>query len=229
MKAIILAAGKATRLLPLTKDTPQSLLKVGSKTIIEKQIETLKKAGVTNIIVITGYLAENLESYCQKLKTKTIFNPFYAVSGMALTLWVAKQELEEDIIILYSDILFEPQIVQSLTHTKVDICIAIKKDGLRVEAEKVVEKAGKIVSLSKASTSKENGEFIGMAKFTKNSGKILTTLLEKAARANLNSSLMQILNQLIEQGETIHACDIKDTKFIDIDFPDDLKKAEKLF
>ena len=101
MKTIILAAGKATRLLPLTKDIPQCLLEVNNKTILERQVGTLKKAGIDDIIVITGYLSDKIEKLEKELGIKTFFNPFYDVSGMALTLWVAKRELENGFIFLY--------------------------------------------------------------------------------------------------------------------------------
>ena len=67
MKAIILAAGKATRLLPLTKDTPQCMLKIGKKTILERQIELIKSSGIDDITVITGHLSEKVENLCKKL------------------------------------------------------------------------------------------------------------------------------------------------------------------
>ena len=93
MKTIILAAGKSPRMLPLTKDTNKCLLKVGSKTILEHQLDTLKAAGLTDITVITGFQPEKMENACKEAGVKTSFNPFYTVSGMSLGLWVAKEEL----------------------------------------------------------------------------------------------------------------------------------------
>jgi len=142
MKSIILAAGKATRLLPLTKDTPQCMLKVGKKTILERQIELIKKSGIDDITVITGYLSEKVENLCKKLGIKTLFNPFYEVSGTALTLWVIKEELKEGFVLLYSDVIFELKTIDDLLKNKGDICLAIKKDGSREEAEKVIENNG---------------------------------------------------------------------------------------
>jgi len=63
MKAIILAAGRATRLLPLTKENPQCLLKIGTKTILEKQIDYIKKAGIeVDANFILGHPFETIES-----------------------------------------------------------------------------------------------------------------------------------------------------------------------
>ena len=63
MKAVILAAGKATRLLPLTKDTPQSLLKIKDKTILEMQLSTLTKCGVNDFTIVSGYLGDKIEDF----------------------------------------------------------------------------------------------------------------------------------------------------------------------
>jgi choline kinase len=229
MKTIIIAAGKATRLLPLTKDTPHCLLKVGGKAILDKLVEYIKKSGVSDITVITGHLSEKVERYCKSIGVKTLFNPFYDVSGMALTLWVAKDELKEGFIMLYSDVLFDPKIMSSLLKNKGDICLAIKKDGLREEAEKVVEKDGLIKDVSKVSKEKENGEFIGIAKFSDLGAKKFIEELDNIAKADLGASFIYVVDNLIKKGEKIAAYDIGAAQFIDIDFPDDLEKAEKLF
>lgn len=230
MKAIILAAGKATRLLPLTKDVPQCMLKVGKKTILELQIESLKKAGVEDIIVITGCLSEKLEKFCSKLEIKTLFSPFYEVSGMALSLWVVKDALKNEFIFLYSDVLFEPRIIKELLRNKGDVCLVIKKEIPREEAEKVIEKEEVIKSASKAITGGENGEFIGIAKFSSTGTERLIKELEEIARTDLNASFIKVIDSLIKKREIIvTSCNIKNAQFIDIDFPKDLEKAEKLF
>ncbi len=226
MKAIILAAGKATRLLPLTKEKPQCLLKVGKKTILERQIEYLKKAGIKNITIITGYLAEKIEKFS---KEKTSFNPFYNISGMAMTLWVVKEDLKEGFIFLYSDILFDSKVIDGLLKNMGDICLAIKEDGLREEAEKVIEDKGSIKNVSKIKLEGENGEFVGIAKFSKKGAKKLIEELNRIAKENLNASFVDVINGLIKKGDKIGAYDIGDSLFMDIDFPEDLKKAEALF
>jgi len=227
MKAIILAAGKATRLLPLTKDTPQCLLKIRDKTILEHQLGILNKAGIKGISVICGYMADKVEALCNKLRVKFLFNPFYEVSGTALTLWVAREELKDGFIFLYSDILFDPKVIKGLLGNKGDICLAIKKSGLREEAEKIIEENGVIKSVTKIEMEGENGEFIGIAKFSESGTKKLVEELYEAAKTNINTRFIQIIDNLIKKGEPVTAYDIKGTNFIDIDFPDDLERAKE--
>ena len=168
MKFIILSAGRSPRLLPLTKDVPQSMIKVGQKTILERQIEILRKAGIKaeDIFVVTGYMSEKLKKFCTELKIKTLFNPFYDVSGIALSLWEAKEHLKQDFIFMYADILFDQEAIQGLLETKEDMCLAIKRNRPREEAEKVLEERGVIKEISKSISTQGSVEFIGIAKFS---------------------------------------------------------------
>jgi len=227
MKTIILAAGRAPRLLPLTKESPQCLLEVKGKTILERQVETLKKAGVKDIVVVCGYLADKVEAACKKLGVKSVLNPFYDVSGMAMTLWVGKEELKEGFLLIYSDILFDSEIVSNLLQQKCEICLAVKKDSLREEAEKVVEKNGAVESVSKERLPRENAEFIGMAKFSAAGAEKIVRELEEMAKEGLGGTMIETIDRLIKKGASVTAFDIKQGKFVDIDFPEDLKRAEK--
>lgn len=229
MKAIILAARRAPRLLPLTEGTPQCMLKMGKKTILEMQVEKVRKAGVKDIVVIVGYLSEKLEKFCKELGVRTLFNPFYGVSGMALALWVAKEELKGDFIFFYSDVMFDDKVVSGLLENKRDICLAVKKDGLREEAEKVIEKEGLIKDISKSSFSEQNGEFIGLAKFSASGAKRLVKGLDSMAREDLNAYFIKVIDSMIAKGEMIDFYDVGDARYVDIDFPEDLKRAEKIF
>ena len=229
MKAIILAAGKATRLLPLTKNMPQCMLKLGQKTILEIQVQNIKKAGIKDIVLVTGYLSAKLENFCKKLGVSTLFNPFYEVSGMALSLWIAKEELKTDCIVLYSDVLFDSKIITGLLEQKGDICLAIKKNGLREEAEKVIEINGIIKNMSKTQFDEANGEFIGIAKFFGKGIEKLLNELRNVAKINLNTSFIELLDNLIKKDEIVMSYDIQNSQFIDVDFPKDLEKAEQLF
>lgn len=231
MKVIILSAGKSTRLLPLTKDIHQSLLMVGGKTIIERQIESLAGAGVkiNDIIVVTGYLSQKLEKLCQASGIKTLFNPFYNISGTSASLWAAKSETEDGFMFCYSDILFDQEIIKGLLNNSSETCLAIKKDGLRTESERVVEEGGTAKRISKAKLEKENSEFVGIAKFSKTGGKKIVHELENALRENIETSFIEVIDRLIKSGETVTTYDIGDSRFVDIDFSEDLTKAAELF
>lgn len=88
-KAIIVAAGLGSRLGDLTKDIPKSLLKIGKDTIIERNINTLKKNGIEDIGIVVGYKKEKIMELLGDGYTY-IFNPFYENTNNMASLWFAK-------------------------------------------------------------------------------------------------------------------------------------------
>lgn len=113
MKAIILAAGLGSRLLPLTADRPKCLVPVGGRTILEHQLEALNGAGVHDVTVVGGYCFERLAAFVDALpargRPKLIFNPFYAVSSSIGSVWAARQLLGGRFVLLNGDTVHEPQ------------------------------------------------------------------------------------------------------------------------
>ena len=231
MKTIILSAGKSTRLQPLTKNTPQSLLRVGQKTIIEKQIDGLVQADIKkeDILVITGHLSDKLEKFCSGLGVETIFDPFYDVSGIAASLWSIRSEEKKGFLFLYSDVLFDPLIVKDLLAKNGDICLALKKDNPRAEAEKVINEAGFIKEIGKTKLEMANSEFIGIAKFSSIGAEKFIKATEGLLKKSLAVSFINVVNSLIQKGEIVTACDVGNSRFVDIDFPSDLERAIKFF
>lgn len=124
MKAIILAAGQGTRLKKYTQDLPKGMLSFMGKTIIERQIELYRKSGIGKIIVVTGFASEKI-SYPDVTYYK---NEEYASTNMVESLLTARDEFNEDIIVSYSDILFEERILKKMMVSPEDFVAAVDKD-----------------------------------------------------------------------------------------------------
>jgi choline kinase len=229
MKAIIMAAGRATRMLPLTKDKPKCILEIKGKKILQHQIDVLKKCGVKNIVVITGHEAEKIEKEYGK-ELNYVFNPFYNVSGMLITLWTARNELDDDILLMYSDILFNEKIIKKILDCEGDIALAVDTSTVDKEAEKVIIENGLILEISKTNfdVKQADAEYIGLAKFSKKGAKILIKEMERAVRKNINTYFIETIKNIINKNIKIMACDITGEKWIDIDFPEDLERAKNL-
>lgn len=99
MNAIILAAGKGTRLLPLTLSTPKPLLPVNGIPIIEQQIQYLLDKGITEIHIVVGYLKEKFEYLKEKYHVNLVENPYYDTYNNLISLYVAKDYLKNSYII----------------------------------------------------------------------------------------------------------------------------------
>jgi choline kinase len=229
MKAVILAAGRATRLLPLTKDKPQPLLKFNGKTILEYQIESLNESGIKDIIVVTGHQAGQIERKFKDMAT-LIYNPFYEVAGMLMSLWIVKSELTGGFIFLYSDVLFEKDMLVELIKCNGNSCLVIDERDERFESEKISTDNSYITAISKEIPDYDSkGGFIGIAKFSAEGAEKIKRAVERISRTNINAYFITAIQEMIREGEKISFITTKGKKWIDIDFEKDLIEASKIF
>ena len=99
MRAILLAAGMGTRLRPLTLETPKSLIEVNGKPLLERQVEFLKEKGITEIIVVTGYLNEKFEYLKEKYGVKLVFNDKYDIYNNIYSMYLVREYLADSYVI----------------------------------------------------------------------------------------------------------------------------------
>ena len=121
MKAIILAAGMGTRLRPITSSLPKCLVQVNSKPILEHQLDALSLAGVRDIVLVVGHLARLLSakygtSY-GSMNNQYVENRLYASTNNIYSLWLARQHLDGQMLLLEGDLVFEPELLQRLSQT----------------------------------------------------------------------------------------------------------------
>ena len=135
MKAIILAAGQGTRLRPLTNDKPKCLVEVAGRSLLEHQLRTLKSAGVNDIHIVGGYLADRL---CRADTTLHI-NPRFAETNMVATLFSAESAMtgDVDLIISYGDIVYEPKVLAALIECDSPIGLAVDQEWQRYWAARM--------------------------------------------------------------------------------------------
>ncbi|MBI2139347.1 phosphocholine cytidylyltransferase family protein [Candidatus Woesearchaeota archaeon] len=236
MKAILLSAGKGTRMLPLTKNTPKCLLHVGNGlTVLETQLETLKKASIKDICIVTGYLSDQVEAkvrpYEKDLNIRIIYNPFYDISNNLVSLWTASSQMDGDFMIINGDDLFQKSVIEKLLAVKSSRCMVIDQEPPYREGDMKVEIAGgRIVRVSKQIPSeKAAGESIGMMKFTNGSNKLIQAVLDKMVRKkeNLQSFYLEAVNELIKEGHTLDFIAIPAKDWAEIDFHPDYELVMK--
>ena len=153
MKAVILAAGVASRLRPLTNHTPKCLLKVCSKNLLELTIENLLDNKISEIIIVTGYLENKIRDFIDlrfpELNITIIYNEFYNSTNNIYSLWLAKNALNgEDMLLMDSDIVFNSQIIKKLCSSGKKNCLALKRHDLSDEEIKVkIDKKGRVIEI----------------------------------------------------------------------------------
>ncbi|MBV6647665.1 MAG: phosphocholine cytidylyltransferase family protein, partial [Cyclobacteriaceae bacterium] len=147
--AVILAAGRGTRLRPYTNEIPKGFVEVGEETLIERSTRLLNEHGIDNIIIGTGHLHEQYEQLAKSRGWSTFFNQQYAVTDSFDTLIQAAALVKDDFLLLESDLLYDPQAIQALLADNAPDCIltsGFTKSGDEVYAE---TKDGRLVNLSK--------------------------------------------------------------------------------
>lgn len=234
MKAIILAAGIASRLRPLTDNTPKCLLNVGSKNLLGRTIDALVSNGFTELVVVTGYLKEMIESYISsnypQLKVEFIFNKDYASTNNIYSLWMTKEAVKgESILLMDSDILFDPAIITRLLESSHVDCLALNSHPLGDEEIKViVDDTNKIKEISKTCSIPDAvGESIGIEKF---SAPLVEQLFTEMDDMILNKNQSNIFYEaafenIIQQGAEMYIVDTTDLFSMELDTVEDFEHA----
>ena len=247
-KVIIIAAGLGSRLKGYTENLPKCLLKFGNKTLLQHQIDAYAEAGITNLSLVRGYKKEHIN-----LKNiKYYDNDDYKKNNILNSLFYAEKEIHGNVIIAYSDILFESTVVQRLLESNHDISIVVdidwrgyyvnRKDHPLDEAENVIFDANNdVVKIGKIMADKDDvhGEFIGMMKFSPRGAEIFKSHFNRSKklywdkpfqRANVfqKAYITDLLQEMADLGVSIH-CVIIEKGWKEIDTVEDFKNALKEF
>jgi len=232
-KAVILAAGLGTRLRPLTNDTAKSLLKIGSRRILEHQIENLRECGIREITMVIGHEAEKIKDFCKEnsWNLNFIYNRYYSSSNNLFSLWLAKETFSKGFVCLNSDVVFDLEILKSLLQFEADICVAVDKKVCIEEDMKVKVKDGAIVKISKTMLPEEAyGEFIGIAKFSEKGGaQLIRVLNDIPADVRRNANFGFGIQKLIDSGNKVWGVNAQRRFCADIDFIEDLMDVRTHF
>jgi len=239
MRAVILAAGKGSRLGSLTDNTPKSMLDLnGNHTLLSFSLRQLRDAGIESMIVVTGYQAQKLEQYALKLakdygiSIELIYNPFWDHCNVLGSLYMALGKINDDFIFLHADTLSEITVIDSLISSKSDVCLAVDFKVCGEEEMKVWLEGQRISRITKCEIGFEaQGEFVGVAKF---SSHMEAYFIEKSQeifkRGVLNSYMEQVLDDGIVGGNlTVDYFDASSYKTIEVDISEDLALARSIF
>lgn len=237
MKTVILAAGISSRLRPLTDNIPKCLLKVAGKTILERTLDNLISYNYNDIIIVTGYLEEQIKQFVSEhypnLNPSYIFNNKYKTTNNIYSLWMTKnQVLNNEMLLLDSDILFEKEILDVLIKSNYENCLALRSDHklgdeeikVSINDDKSISEISKTVDLKLAV-----GESIGIEKFSLSFTNKLFEILDRKIlyEGKTNIFYEAAFQEAIDEGEKIYAVDIGSLKCIELDFAEDIEKANR--
>ena len=227
MQALILAAGKGTRIQ--TNDIPKCLLTVGDTNIIKYQINCLRDIGCQKIMVVTGYNSNKIK---EKLGTSVeyIFNKNFETSNNLYSLWAARDSVDDEFICIYSDLLFHKKILEKCSASSKEVTLAVERN-VRNETMRVKIENNKIIQVNKNIDSKDTaGNFIGMAKFSKNAkNELFQIIKELIEKGNQEAYYTLAIENLIKRGKTVDFIETTGLPWMDIDTKEEIDQARKIF
>ena len=244
MKAIILAAGEGTRLGNICRGLPKCLVAIEDNTLLEIQINTLHACGIEDITVVRGYEAEKIDIPGLRYYENTE----YTHTNTLYSLLCAREELNEDVLVLYSDILYEPEVVNRLIGSNQDICIGVmvnwqeslrQRDSVALEememvcfdSENQLQKAGKKFT----EEYETQGQFVGMIKCSAKGAEIIKNNYDRASKFYSGKPfgqaekfedawLTDLFQEMADLGVPLH-CVIIEHGWLEIDTPQDYERA----
>jgi choline kinase len=246
MKCIILAAGTATRLRPLTNNFPKCLLTIGGKPMLQRSIEHVAAAGIDQIGLVVGFEAEAIRAFVKKqfpfLRIRCIVNPKYASTNNAFSLLMAREFFKgssrtgscvDDLLLMDADIIFSRDLLPFLLGEGSPNRIAVRVAGhhdeeevrVKTDASGNVTVIGKFIPLSES-----YGESIGIEFFSPPAAQRLFEILERRVRsgAGRKEFYEASFQAMIDQGVRFKGVDVSAFPAIEVDTPEDLRRAETL-
>ncbi|CAG1771864.1 partial molybdenum cofactor cytidylyltransferase [uncultured bacterium] len=236
MQAIILAAGLSKRLRPLTDTTPKCLLNVGGKALLEMTIDNIMKNGISEFIMVTGYRENMIKDFVEakypKLNIRYLTNSDYENNNNSYSLWMTKNYIVSDSLLLDSDILFDYRIISKLLSSQHTDSLAVNSNHTLGEEEikVIIDSANKIEHIGKhLDPAVSYGESIGIERFSLDFFQKLGEVLERkiTKENNVNEFYEASFQELYDKGNAMYAVDVSEYKSMEIDYPEDLKRAEE--
>jgi L-glutamine-phosphate cytidylyltransferase len=243
-KALIIAAGLGSRLKKHTENLPKCMLDFGGKTLLQRQLDSYKKCGIKDISLIRGYKKEKINYK----GIKYFENIDYKNNNILNSIFYAEKVINGNIIISYSDILFNSSVVERTLDTDHDISVVVdidwrgyyvgRKDHPISEAENVIFNSNnEVEKIGKINTGKEevHGEFIGMIKLSNRGTEIFKEHFHRLKKIYWNKPfqrakifqkayLTDFIQELVDIGIKVH-CVIIESGWKEIDTVEDYKKA----
>lgn len=229
---IILGAGQGRRLSPLTDDKPKCLVSVQGQRIIEWQLRAIACCGLSDVTIVTGYAADQVDTAVAlsgtQLRVKTLYNPFHSLADNIASCWVARDLFASDTVLINGDTLFDPRILTKvLQENACDIAVTIDRKGnYDADDMKVQTDGARLRRIGKTLTGQIDGESIGMLRFRRGGGALFRRALDRALRAPGWHKLwyLSVIDSLAGEGGA-GVIDIAGLPWAEVDFPHDLPIA----
>lgn len=230
MQGIILAAGAGTRLRGAAGDNPKCLVRIGDRTLLERQIAGFRACGVDDVAVVAGFKADRVAAVCGRAAA-TIENSRYAETNSLYSLWLAGPLLTRGFVVVNGDVLFHQQLLEDLLGARhedallVD-CRARSPLAFGAEEMKVKIRGGCVADMGKALGWRHaDGENVGLVKFGPAGARLLARCLDDLVSGGAIRDWAPSAFRQFARLRPLHAIGTRGYPWIEIDFPEDYERA----
>jgi len=230
MKAVILAAGKGSRLNGIIGEEPKCLLQVGEMSLIERQIVTMRQFGIDDIAIVVGYNADLVKEVIGP-GVCYIENEIYAKTNSLYSLWLARDLLGDGFVVMNGDVLFHPRMLRNLLQSNNEDALLVSYrnstfPGYGDEEMKVRIEGGRITDISKQiAPSEADGENVGIGKFGAAGARLLIKKMDALIEQGAERDWAPRAFQDFARERPLNAINTRGDPWIEIDFPQDYYHA----
>jgi choline kinase len=227
--AVILAAGMGTRLREAHADMPKGFLELGGKPIVETSIMRLEQAGISDIVIVTGYAAEYYHKLASRYDglVRVVHNPEYADSGSMYSLFCARDVIDEGFLLLESDLIYESRALDVLI--SIDVPDAVLLSGPTKAGDEVYVEThdGLLANMSKdrSELASVAGELVGISKISRGLFALMKHISRDAFKSSLHYDYETDCLVAAARSWDIVCPVVNDLVWAEIDDPDHLERA----
>jgi len=235
MKALILAAGRGTRIRSAHGERPKCLISFEGEAILDYQINGLFAAGIREIGIVVGYESHQIVRHVQARHRRNLHritfldNPAFETTNNIYSLWIAREWLAGNgFMCLNADVLCDPDILIPAVNATAPISVIVDPEW-RDETMKVIIRNGRVMKMNKAiSLAEFSGTYIGITTFSRSVQLRFFRVLDSLISAGrVNDFFNAAVQQLADKGTHVGFTSTDGLSWAEIDDPADLAFARE--
>lgn len=225
VQAVILAAGRGSRLEHLSRATPKCLVEVGGKTLLEHQLDTLAGLGVSDITIVTGYRAAQVREVAGG-RARFVANDAWDGTNSLYSMTLCQSRVRGELLVMNCDVLAHPLALRRLMEAGPNAFLYDSASGDAEEDMKVELRHGRLAAMSKSLPAhRTDGENVGILRFDAGAARMLFRQAEALLAQGRRDLWLAAAVERLAQTVPLRGVDIADLPWTEIDFPHDLERA----